>query len=400
MKLSSRTLLVGLTLFLISTSTFGQGPSRLETEFQRILRFNELVTSFDPESLTGLKYIEVPMNFADDDFNEDRLKDELKKHHVIGVTLIYTRYRTSPDFDQRKLNMRRLKRLHEVAPYLYFDDRVQWSVKEQVGPTEREDAVEHFHGFILFYTDLSRYSSFAEIRDRLDSTSMSEFRPKEPEDTLLQAVFNRHPEWVRMNVHCDLTGSMSPYTAQLLVWFKQNIDTRRILQFVFFNDGDDMMNSRKRVNRTGGIYMVQTDDMQELLRVVQDCMSNGNGGDIVENDIEALMTGIQNCRGCAENVLIADNLSAMRDYGMRGRLREPVRIVLCGTQLGINTQYLDLARDTRGSVHTIDEDFYTLNEMRHGDVVTIAGKEYELYNGKFREKRERRGPRNHRPRRR
>lgn len=371
-------------------------PQRLDREFNRILGYNEVVGYFNPDSLELVKYIRVPMDFADDQINVNALRAELSKHHVIGVNLIYTRYRSSPNFDQRQLNQQRLERLHEVAPYLFFDERLQWRVMEQVGPRERERAVESFHGFVLFYTDMSRYSSFADIRDRLDSANMEEFVPQAREDTLIQAVFNRHPEWRRMNVHCDLTGSMSPYTAQLLVWFKQNIDNGRILQFVFFNDGDDLRNSRKRPNRTGGIYMIQSDNIQEVLQTVQDCMSNGSGGDVVENDVEALLRGIEACRGCRENVLVADNLSAMRDYGLRRRLRKPVRIILCGTELGINTQYLDLARATRGSVHTIDEDFYDLNQMRPGDTITIAEREYELRRGVFKLKREPHGPRNHR----
>ncbi|NVK28476.1 MAG: hypothetical protein HWE14_10560 [Flavobacteriia bacterium] len=356
---------------------------RLDREFNRILRETQEVPTFNPEDLTGVKIIQVPMDFAMDNLQEQALRDELRKHYVIGITYIYTKYKTSPQFDQADLNRRRLQKLHDVADYLFFDDRIRWQVYEQIEPRERDIAKEQFHGFILYYTDMSRYSSFAEIREQLDSVNMLNYRAKEPEDTLIQAIFDRNPDWVRMNIHCDLTGSMSPYTAQLLMWFKMNLETNRILNFVFFNDGDDMHNSRKRPNRTGGIYTTSPSNMTELLETVQACMTGGAGGDVMENDIEALLKGIQSCRHCAEVILIADNLSPMRDYGLMNRIRRPVRVILCGTQLGINTQYLDLARETRGSVHTIDQDIYDLHRMRNGDSIEIDGETYTIRRGKF-----------------
>lgn len=357
----------------------------MQRSFNQILKKIDRVPTFNPEELEGVKFIRVPMDYARDEMETQLLKEELLKHNIIGVTYIFTQFKSTPSFDQRQLNLNRMRRLYDVASYLFTDERIHWNVLEQVAPKSRDEASAQYHGFILFYEDMSRYATFAEVRNQLDSINIVNYRPKSKEDTLVQTIFERNEDWKRMNVICDLTGSMSPYTAQLLMWFKANLDNKRIIHFVFFNDGDDKINSRKRPNRTGGIYTVTPSDMDDLLRVVEECMLGGAGGDLMENDIEALLRGIESCRHCAEVILIADNLSPMRDYGLMNRIRRPVRVVLCGTQLGINTQYLDLARETRGSIHTIDQDIFDLDDLRNGDQITINGETYELKRGKFKE---------------
>lgn len=378
-----------LTLFVVFGSIPAHGQSiqtrKMQRSFNQILKKIDRVPTFNPEELEGVKFIRAPMDFAHDEMETQLLKDELLKHNIIGVTYIFTQFKSTPSFDQRQLNLNRMRRLYDVASYLFTDERIHWNVLEQVAPKSRDEASAQYHGFILFYEDMSRYATFAEVRNQLDSINIVNYRPKSKEDTLVQTIFERNEDWKRMNVICDLTGSMSPYTAQLLMWFKANLDNKRIINFVFFNDGDDLMNSRKRPNRTGGIYTVVPSDMDELLRVVEECMLGGAGGDLMENDIEALLRGIESCRHCAEVILIADNLSPMRDYGLMNRIRRPVRVVLCGTQLGINTQYLDLARETRGSIHTIDQDIFDLDDLRNGDQITINGDTYELKRGKFKE---------------
>jgi hypothetical protein len=59
-------------------------------------------------------------------------------------------------------------------------------------------------------------------------------------DTTVFAVLNRNPGWTNILFVCDVTGSMSPYSAQLLIWSKLNFNRRSASYFTFFNDGDNM----------------------------------------------------------------------------------------------------------------------------------------------------------------
>jgi acetaldehyde dehydrogenase (acetylating) len=82
-------------------------------------------------------------------------------------------------------------------------------------------------------------------------------------------------------------------------------------------------------------------------------------------------------------ILIADNWANMRDYEFINRIDRPVRIILCGTQFGINKQYLDLARATKGSVHTIEEDIANLMDLKDGEEITISGHTFIIKDGRF-----------------
>jgi hypothetical protein len=203
------------------------------------------------------------------------------------------------------------------------------------------------------------------------------------QDTTVTAVLNRNKNWDKMLINCDLTGSMSPYSAQLFVWHRLNIDKNKVQHFVFFNDGDMTPDNQKRAGRTGGVYHSKADNFDELKDEAFECMRNGGGGDAPENDIEAMLQGFKKCKGCGDVILIADNWANMRDYAFIDQVDRPVRVILCGTQFGINKQYLDLARATRGSVHTIEEDINDLMDLREGEEITISGHSFIIENGRF-----------------
>jgi len=85
-------------------------------------------------------------------------------------------------------------------------------------------------------------------------------------------------------------------------------------------------------------------------------------------------------------ILVADNWADMRDYSLIGTIKKPVSVILCGTSDGINTQYIDLARSTGGSLHTIEEDIENLMKIREGSEVKIGKDVYILNGGRFRKK--------------
>ena len=73
-------------------------------------------------------------------------------------------------------------------------------------------------------------------------------------DSTLFAVLRRHDNWNEMAFGCDVTGSMSAYTTQLLVLYKLNSLSNKINYFTFFNDGDNKSDRKKKIGHTGGIY--------------------------------------------------------------------------------------------------------------------------------------------------
>jgi hypothetical protein len=68
-----------------------------------------------------------------------------------------------------------------------------------------------------------------------------------------------------------------------------------------------------------------------------------------------------------------------------GQVKLPVKVVLCGMEEGkeVHGDYLRIARETNGSVHTIDKDITEMAKLREGERFTLLKVEYEVKNGEI-----------------
>lgn len=204
-------------------------------------------------------------------------------------------------------------------------------------------------------------------------------------DSTVYKTFARNPQWEKMHVVCDFTGSMSPYTAQLLVWHKLNFNANktRIEHFTFFNDGDKTPDRQKKIGRVGGIYQSKAGNFDEIKALAQQTMRGGCGGDAPENNVEALLKAIEACPECEDYVMIADNYATPRDLSLLEEVHKPVKIIVCGAYGGINPAYLTMARKLGGSVHTMEDDIENLLEINEGEMLTLNNQTYKVLKGEF-----------------
>ena len=226
------------------------------------------------------------------------------------------------------------------------------------------------------------YDSLFVYEKPLDDSTGIHMSVKTTLDSTVLKVLDRM-QWNSMLVVTDVTASMFPYTGQLLLWLKLNEDDRRIQQFVFFNDGDNREDDTKVAGRTGGIYSSGSSVFETIEELAFKAMINGNGGSIPENNVEALLHGIKACPDCGSIVMIADNSSAVSDLSLLKNVNRPVHIILCGIHNEINTDYLDIAKSTKGSIHFLNDDLLNLTVMKEGETITIHGLKYRIVNGKF-----------------
>lgn len=208
------------------------------------------------------------------------------------------------------------------------------------------------------------------------------FQRTPPEDSTVIKVLDRMG-WQQMLVVADVTASMYPYTGQLLLWLQMNEEDRRIHQFVFFNDGDNKDEADKQPGRTGGIYTTASSEFENVEKLLYQTMRMGTGGAIPENNIEALLYGIDACGDCKDVVMIADNHSGVSDIQLLTQLKKPVHIIVCGMLNKINPAYLDIARYTGGSVHLAETDIQNLANLKEGETITLFNTVYKLVKGKF-----------------
>lgn len=193
----------------------------------------------------------------------------------------------------------------------------------------------------------------------------------------VRAVLERNPGWNADLIVTDVTGSMFPHTTELLVWLKLQAEERE-RHFVFFNDGDDMDDKQKKIGSTGGLYSTTTQDFNQITAKMFEAMAKGGGGDLPENNFEALLAGLAACKSCKEPVMIADNHAFPRDTKLLQKYNGSLKIILCGTEYGLNQAYLNLAYRYRFSIHTRNTDLTNLHDLKDGETIEVDGFQYML----------------------
>lgn len=191
--------------------------------------------------------------------------------------------------------------------------------------------------------------------------------------------------WNNTVLVCDVTGSMAPYNVQVMEILKNSFikkDTA-FRAVVYFNDGDNKSDKSKKVGAVGGVYVCQPTTFDEAFESLIKAMNAGNGGDVQENNVEALLKAEAACPTCTATVLIADNYASPRDMSLATGLTKPVRIIVCGTSPILNEQYLNLARITKGSVYFNNKEIKDIHLFEDGATVQVGKETYVLKGGKF-----------------
>lgn len=218
------------------------------------------------------------------------------------------------------------------------------------------------------------------------TTGPVDFGP-DVEDTTNNGVYkviSRNPKWKKNLIVTDLTSSMYPYAKQINTWLKLFLmkDTAQ-QHFIFFNDGDTKKDGDKKIGATGGIYYCRAKSCDDLVNTMKLTIKRGEGGDSPENVVEAILTGLKKVPRPDNVILIADNWAKVRDLNLVTRIKVPVRVILCGVFEGmeINTDYLNIAFKTKGSIHTIEQDISDLINQTAGKRFNINGFNYIIKNG-------------------
>ncbi len=365
MKASSTLLLSLLATISFSQNYLGLVPTLSQTPTCKItgLGINQI-------------YLKMPYSKCEIENPEDM---ELCKGNVIEyIDLVYTDFPKT--YKIEALNTRRFAELKKAKPSLFSDPGIKWRIIKQTACKDEKTANAMFHGFIITFRPAPTEESMSgEIRS-LAAYAKGKFPIR---DSTVIKVLNRNREWLEMLIVCDVTGSMSPYTSQVLVWHNLNIKKKRVKNFVFFNDGDMTPDDKKVIGKTGGIYDTTGQTIDAVIASASRAMRNGGGGDGPENNVEALIYGNTKFPDCDEVVMIADNDATPRDLSLAKKVNKPVKIILCGAQYGVNTAYLDLAKATGGSVHTIEQDIVNMADLKDGGIIRIGKEDFEWRDGKF-----------------
>lgn len=355
---------------------------------------------FQPSSLDHCEILE--MGYASHIIrNPEVWENHNRTRQVYKIDIIFTKYpyhKKDWIIHYDSLLEKRIRAICSLDPAI---DRyaVTWNLILQTDCRTEEEAKNLFHGAAIWYREvpLEKRSMTPAVTVKKEvrkvkvvveevkaSSDINELTSGSYSflDSTVFKVLERNC-WKDMLIVNDWTASMYQYGAQALLWHQKNLDKKLVSRFVFFNDGD-----RKKVKRTGctgGIYFASASSIDQVVRVMKKVQKNGTGGDMPENDIEALLKACEKTKSFKEVILIADNKSAVKDMSLLKQLNVPVRVIVCGLKKGqaIHHDYLQIASATKGSVHTIEEDVYDLSQLKEGERVTIQNIEYQRVRGRI-----------------
>ncbi|MEY3343893.1 MAG: hypothetical protein RL090_1577 [Bacteroidota bacterium] len=383
-RLHDASTILMILVCLITFDSFGQAK-RMNVSFAINIKVDttrvRVYNPYTPPSHSEIKTVVLKTGFGDSEITnakDAKVLDEVGCN-IISIDLVYTDYHK--DSKQDLLNKKRLMQLYFVNPDIFNQSLIQWKYVEQLGFKDEADARNLFHGFVIKYYKVPKYEP-TTLKMKL-----GEVKSKAPEDTTMFKAFNKSIKSPDELVCVDLTGSMSPYYLQVFSWLHLRKNGATI-RYSFFNDGDEMPDHLKRTGNVGGVYLFGTNSIDTVTKYAYECITNGSGGDSPENNIESVLKAIKKYPDIKSVVMVVDNWANMRDYSLMSQLKIPVKVIVCGTRYfevksPVNTQYLDLARATGGSVYTMEEDLHDLAKKKEGDEITIEGTTYVIRGGRF-----------------
>ncbi|MFK7948247.1 MAG: hypothetical protein AB8G11_11685 [Saprospiraceae bacterium] len=278
--------------------------------------------------------------------------DTTDERRIINGSLFYI---SSKEYERREKKLKRMLAEREAAwlemKRLYEEFERSWENAD----LNREEVIYDGYERILSYTP---------------------FR-----DTIVPVVMRRNSQWTNKLFVVDITTSMTPYADQVKLWYRRNQQFQDATQFVFFNDGGNMQNRDKRIGSTGGIYGCPFCNYTDFRDTLAFARSQGDGGDMQENDLEGILKAITNSQRFTDIVVIVDSQSKVRDISLLSGLNQPVHIILCGKN-PINEQYLTIAYQTGGTIHTMREDINVRNQV-NGVRLNVGTDLFILTKGRF-----------------
>ena len=307
-----------------------------------------------PEKAFGLEQVVLKVPFGEHEISNPEDAEVLKGNLITSVDLIFTQYPADEDFSE--LNQKRMVMLYFAAPNIFSSNLTKWKLISQTGAKNKTVAAGLFHGFVVTFRKPP-----SDVLSKEESNYLNKLvRGNESiKDSTVLKILDRNENWQNMCIVGDFTSSMSPYTGQLLCWYalKMKSEKSKVKNFVFFNDGDDKPLSLKKLGETGGIYSCTAGNVDSVIRCAMNTIRQGTANfDLPENDVEALIYAQKKFPDAKELYLVADNWSNMRDYSLISQVKKPVHVILCGATNEANLQYIELAYQTKGSVHTMEED--------------------------------------------
>jgi hypothetical protein len=220
-----------------------------------------------------------------------------------------------------------------------------------------------------------------KVNLKVPRVGLREFYKYIPDSMVLSAI-HENPQWANGPVVIDVTGSMSSYIAQILLWWRFQIPAAESHHFTVFNDGNRTPDHQKVAGKVKGVYQVEAKSFEALRNMVSTAMSNGDGGDSQENNIEALLASQKSNPSASCFLMIADNAAPVRDMAFLSGVKKKVFVVACGNQDFLNPQLVEIAWKTAGGVYFRGQTLIDFSAFANDKEVQFGPERFRIVRGK------------------
>lgn len=210
---------------------------------------------------------------------------------------------------------------------------------------------------------------FKMVAERFDSTFFYFMKKHKPAANTLFVV--------------DATGSMLPYNIQICMWNRLMFDAKNPGRYAIFNDGDRKPDDKKVNGKVEGVYVFSADSAVVFEKYLRLVMKKGFGGDLPENNLEAVLKGLKKFPDSPRVLMVADCYSGVRDMELLNKIKVPVDVLLCGTRSYVHPNYLNIARATGGNIYAMDTEISHLKQVKEGSTLLFGKSRFLLRNGNF-----------------
>ena len=182
------------------------------------------------------------------------------------------------------------------------------------------------------------------------------------DSTSYQVLDRNLRAWPDAIIVCDFTTSMYSYSTQLFAWFKQHARHPAVKGMVFFTDCDSLGRQTQPGGPPGQMFVTRGTDPGKILPTLLAAARNTiRNDDDAENDVEALLYAQEQFPETKHLILLADNISKVKDMALLSKVKKPVHVILCGTTgsdttIAYQSEYHAIASRTNGSLHTLEDD--------------------------------------------
>ncbi len=131
---------IACTFFLIAAISQNTVESLLEQPVSEL-------PAFDTTKCKNCIFLEIP--YGTSDFRNLDVLKRFEGNNITQVDMVFSSFARTEGFDQVKLNRQRLLNFQAVAPELFDNDEITWTMLRQTACKSLEESEKLFHGFVV-----------------------------------------------------------------------------------------------------------------------------------------------------------------------------------------------------------------------------------------------------------